>query len=106
MNDIEPSTQLIELAELPATTPGGPALMAGNLQLLQGVKVGLTVKVGEIHTTLGELMALQQQSIMKIDRPVEAPVDVLLDGKVVARGQLVVVDDNFGVCVTEILAAS
>lgn len=105
MNDTEPP--IIELAALPPlapTTPGGPALMAANLQLVQGVKVGLAVMVGEIQTTLGQLMALQQQSILKIDRSVEAPVDVLLDGKVVARGQLVVVDDNFGVCVTEILS--
>ena len=109
MNDTEPSTPIIELAALPTitpTTPTGPALMAGNLQLLQGVKVSLSVTVGEIQTTLGQLMALQQQSILKIDRSVEAPVDVVLDGKVVARGQLVVVDDNFGVCVTEILTPS
>jgi len=42
--------------------------------------------------------------VLKVDRMVDAPVDVVINGNVVARGQLVVVDDNFGVCVTEIAA--
>jgi flagellar motor switch protein FliN len=100
------AAQIIELSPLPAMTPSGPPLMAGNLNLLHGVKVTLSVTVGEIQTTLGELMGLQQQSVLKIERPVEGPVDLILDGKIVARGQLVVVEDNFGVRITEIASAS
>lgn len=105
MSEHEAAAQMIELSALPPANPAGPALMAGNMNLLHGVKVGLSVVVGEIHTTLGELMSLQQQSVLRIEQPLEAPVDVMLDGKVVARGQLVVVDDNFGVRITEIAAA-
>lgn len=104
--DATEAAQIIELSPLPAMTPSGPPLMAGNLNLLHGVKVALSVTVGEIQTTLGELMGLQQQSVLKIERPVEGPVDLMLDGKIVARGQLVVVDDNFGVRITEIASAS
>jgi flagellar motor switch protein FliN len=98
------STQSIELSEFQPQTPTGPAVLGGNIGLLQGVKVKLTVMVGEAHTTLGELMALKESSILKIERQVDYPVDVLVEGNVVAKGQLVVVDDNFGVRITEIAA--
>lgn len=104
------AAQIIELDQLPAAEPAGPALLgsnlSSNLNLLQGVKVGLSVVVGGIETTLGELMALQAQSVLKVERELNAPVDLLLDGKLVARGQLVAVDDNFGVRITEIAANS
>lgn len=96
--------QIIELSELAPQAPTGAAVMGGNIGLLHGVKVRLAVVVGEAHTTLGELMGLQEQSVLKIDRPVDCPVDVMVDGNVVARGQLVVVDDHFGVRVTELAA--
>ncbi|HEX7635963.1 MAG TPA: FliM/FliN family flagellar motor switch protein [Noviherbaspirillum sp.] len=96
--------QIIELSEFQPQPPSGPAVLGGNMRLLQGVKVKLTVVVGEAQTTLGELMDLKEASILKIDREVDYPVDVLVEGNVVARGQLVVVDDHFGVRVTEIAA--
>ena len=98
--------QIIELSELSRQIPSGPALFGGNLGLLNGVKVKLTVQVGEAHTTVGELMGLKEMSVLKIDRPVDCPVDVMVDGNIVARGQLVAVDDNFGVRITEIASAA
>jgi flagellar motor switch protein FliN/FliY len=100
------STQLIELSEFEAQTPVGKNVLAGNMGLLQGVKVNMTVVVGEANTTLGELMNLKELSVLKIDRPVDQPVDITVNGNIVARGQLVVVDDNFGVRITEIAAAA
>lgn len=97
-------TELVELAEL-APAPTGANLLGGNLRLLDGVQVQLSVMVGEARTTVGELMALKESSVLKIDRKVDYPVDVVLNGSVVARGQLVVVDDNFGVRITEIAQA-
>ncbi len=99
------STQIIELSEIVAQVPSGPALLGGNMSLLHGVKVKLTVLLGHADTTLGELMDLKEAAILKIDRHVDCPVDVMVDGNVVARGQLVVVDDHFGVRVTEIAQA-
>jgi flagellar motor switch protein FliN/FliY len=74
--------------------------------LLNSLKVTLTVVVGEVKTTLGELLSLQESSVLKINRQADYPVDVVVNGNVVARGQLVVVDDNFGVRVTEIAAVA
>jgi len=98
------STQVIELSEFQPQAPSGMPVLGGNIGILQGVKVKLTVVVGEAHTTLGELMDLKEASVLKIDRQADYPVDLLVEGSVVARGQLVVVDDNFGVRITEIAA--
>lgn len=98
------ATQIIELSEFQSQPATGSPVLGGNIGLLQGVKVKLKVLVGEAHTTLGELMSLKEASILKIDRQADCPVDVLVEGNVIARGQLVVVDDNFGVRITEIAA--
>ena len=97
-------TQPVGLPELQPRQPVGPELMGAHAGLLDSVKVSLSVMLGEAHITLGELMSLKEAAILKVDRTVDTPVDVVINGNVVARGQLVVVDDNFGVRVTEIAA--
>jgi flagellar motor switch protein FliN/FliY len=92
----------LELPDLDGATPSGASLLGHSPALLNGVSVRLSIMVGEASTTLGELMALREASVLKLDRTVDAPVDVLVNGKVVARGQLVAVDDHFGVRITEI----
>lgn len=100
------STRIVELSEFQPIAPTGANVMNGNIGLLQGVKVQLTVVVGQANTTLGELMDLKESAILKIDREVDCPVDVMVNGNVVARGQLVVIDDHFGVRVTEIASVA
>lgn len=94
--------QLVELSEFSMQAHPGANVLGGHLGLLGGVKVRLNVVLGHVQTTLGEIMDLKESMILKVDRSVDSPVDVLIDGNVVARGQLVVVDDNFGVCINEI----
>jgi flagellar motor switch protein FliN len=96
-----PAAELVELPEIAATQATGPALL-GNMRALQGVKVNLSVLVGHAQTTLGNMMQLKDGSVLAIDREVDSPVDVMLDGEVVARGQLVVVGDHFGVRITDV----
>jgi flagellar motor switch protein FliN/FliY len=102
----QPSTHLVELSEFQPHTPSGPTVLGNNPKILHGVKVTLSVVVGQAQTTLGELMDLKEQSVLKVNRQVDYPVDVMVDGHVVARGQLVVVDDHFGVRLTEIAQGS
>lgn len=99
------NAQFVELPELAPEAPAGPALLAAQSGLLDGVKISLAVVVGHAHTTLGELLAMKQSTLLKIDRAVDTPIDVMVDGNVVARGQLVVVDDNFGVRITDVAPA-
>jgi len=98
--------QLVALPELASTGADGAALFGASTKLLDSINVRLSVVVGHASITLGELMALKESALLKVDRPVDFPVDVLVNGNVVARGQLVVVDDNFGVRVTEVAAAA
>jgi len=94
--------QRIELEEISVGAVEGRSLFDANLQLIQGVKVALEVSVGNAQITVGELFALKEKSILPLNKLTAEPVDVLLDGKVVARGELVVVDDCFGVSITQI----
>ncbi|MFZ6659037.1 FliM/FliN family flagellar motor switch protein [Undibacterium sp. TJN19] len=95
------STHTIELSELNTHAPG-PSLLDGNLNVVQSVKVKLSIRVGETEVSIGELMNMRENHILKLSTSIDTPVDVLLEGNVVARGVLVAVDDNFGVQISEL----
>jgi len=99
--EIKHSTHVIELSELKSPGGQGSPILAGNLNVLQNVKVRLRVSVGQATMTVGEFLNLKEGGILKLEAALDAPVDVLLEDKVVARGQLVAVDDNFGVRISE-----
>ena len=71
---------------------------------LHSVRARLQVCVGEVEVTIGELLAAKEHQVLVLDRTVDQPVDLLLEGKVVARGQLVAVDGSFAVRITELPA--
>jgi flagellar motor switch protein FliN/FliY len=85
----------------PATLPDGPALLT-ELNPLHSLKVTLQVRVGQSSMTVGELLDARENEVLVLDRAVEQPVELLLQGSVVARGQLVAVDGSFGVRITEL----
>jgi flagellar motor switch protein FliN/FliY len=86
-------------------TTGGPAGRA-PLPFLGAVKVTVDVRAGRLESTVAELLALREGEVLTLDRAVDQPLDVLLDGHVVARGTLVAVGDNFGLRLTETPAMS
>src|SRR5260221_6739657 len=95
----------VRLQEVPSEEPSGRELLSGNLQLIKDVKVKVMVCVGGAELTVKELFALKDDSVLKLESATTDPVEILLDGKVIARGNLVAVGDNFGVSVTEIVSA-
>ena len=96
------SIQSIELSELEKKGSDGKALLDDNLELIKDVKVSLQVLLGEAELQVEELFNLSQDSVVKLDRDISAPIDILLNGKSFARGKLVAADDNFGVQITQI----
>jgi flagellar motor switch protein FliN/FliY len=96
------SARAVKLQELTRTDPGGKAVFAGHLELIQGVKVQLAVSVGKCELTIAELFALKEGSVIALDQPSDAPIDIHLDGKLIGRGEIVVVGDNFGIRITEL----
>ena len=60
------------------------------------------IAVGEVELTVGELLAAHEHQVIRLDRTIEQPVDLLLEGRVVARGQLVAVDEHIAIRITEL----
>lgn len=81
---------------------GAPIATLGAESPLRYVKARLTVCVGTAEITVGELLGATEQHVLRLDRAVDQPVEVLLEGHVVARGILVAVDDRFAVRITEL----
>lgn len=76
----------------------------GRLGLLMNVELDLSLRFGGRSLLLKEILDLGAGSVVELDRDIQDPADLLLDGKLIARGDLVVVDGNFGLRVTEIFA--
>jgi len=97
-----PSAQVIELTGLDAHIGNGQPILSGSLEAIQRVKIKLSVRVGEADVSVGDLLNMKEEHVIRLDSLADAPVDILLEGQVVARGQLVAVEDNFGVRITEL----
>jgi flagellar motor switch protein FliN/FliY len=87
-------------AEPAAAPPVGPE----DLTRLHDVPVELAVEIGRTHMTIREALALGPGSIVTLNRLSGEPVDLLVNGKPIARGEVVVIDEEFGLRVTEVLA--
>jgi len=74
-----------------------------DLRLLADVEVQLAVQLGRVRLPLRELLTLDTGSVVELDRSAESPVDVLVNGTLVARGEVVVIDGEFGVRITSIV---
>jgi flagellar motor switch protein FliN len=73
-----------------------------NLELVMDVELNVTLRFGQRQLSLREVLELTSGSVIELDRHVEEPVELLLDGKVIARGEAVVIDGNYGLRVTEV----
>ena len=93
----------IKLPELKPESGAGGLLLGEDMQLIQSVKICLSVSVGACELTVRDLFALKEDSLLQLDKRMSEPVDILLEGKLIARGNLVAVDDDFGVKITEIV---
>jgi len=73
-----------------------------NLKLVMDVELNVSLRFGQRQMPLREVLELATGSVIELDRQVDEPVELLLDGKVIARGEAVIVDGNYGLRVTEI----
>ena len=79
-----------------------PVFNPMNLKLVMDVELSVSLRFGQRKLPLREVLELGSGSVIELDRMVDEPVELLLDGKVVARGEAVIVDGNYGLRVTEI----
>jgi flagellar motor switch protein FliN len=82
----------------------GPA--GRNLDLLMEVPLQVTLRFGERQLLLREILELSPGSVVELDRQVKEPAELLVTGRVVARGEVVIVDGNYGLRITEVAPAS
>ncbi|HWD70297.1 MAG TPA: flagellar motor switch protein FliN [Solirubrobacteraceae bacterium] len=98
-----------EPVELEQLTDSGasqePPGMA-DLRRLSDVPIDLTVEIGRTRLTVGETLELRQGSILTLNRMAGEPVDLLVNGTPIARGEVVVIDEQFGVRITDVIGAT
>ncbi|MGY1601073.1 flagellar motor switch protein FliN [Geodermatophilus sp. SYSU D00815] len=83
----------------PAAAPGG----SRSLDLLRHVAMEVTVEIGRTRMTVQELLSLHPGEVVELDRAASAPADLLVNGTLIARGEVVVVDEDFGLRISEIV---
>jgi flagellar motor switch protein FliN/FliY len=88
------------LEPVPGATPS-----AADLTRLHAVPVELAVEIGRTRMTIGDALALGPGSIIGLNRMAGEPVDLLVNGRPIARGEVVVIDEEFGLRVTEVVAS-
>ncbi len=85
----------------PATAAGGDG---ADLRRLHDVPVELAVEIGRTRMTIGQTLELRPGSVVSLNRLAGEPVDLLINGKPIARGEVVVIDEEFGLRVTDVVS--
>ena len=99
-----PTSVAATVAAPPRQAPvaSGPTMDSGNLDLLLDIQLPVVVRMGQTEMQMGELLKLTPGSILELNRSADAPVELLVNGKLIAKGEVVVVDGNFAFRITEI----
>jgi len=77
-----------------------------NLELILDVPLTITVELGKTKKLIKDILELSEGSIIELDKLAGEPVDILANGKYIAKGEVVVIDENFGVRITDIVHQS
>jgi flagellar motor switch protein FliN/FliY len=91
---------------LQVTLPQARGGKRGSLELLRHVAMEVTVEIGRTRMTVGELLSLHPGEVVELDRAASAPADLLVNGTLIARGEVVVVDEDFGLRISEIVSGA
>lgn len=97
-----PQIRLARFGEL--ADAGNPAA-SETLDLLMDVGLTVTVELGRTEMPVRDVLGLAPGAVIELRRPAADPVDIFVNNKVVARGEVVVVEDRFGVRITELISA-
>lgn len=95
----------IQKTQFPQFTSQGAVVpnSNGNMDLLMGVSLDVSVEIGKTKRKIREILEFGQGTVIELNKQAGAPVDIVVNGRLLARGDVVVIDDNFGVRITEIL---
>jgi flagellar motor switch protein FliN/FliY len=88
----------------PELSPESAGAAAGRLDMIMDIPVQLTVELGRTKIAIRNLLQLAQGSVIELDRLAGEPMDVLVNGCLIAQGEVVVVNDKFGIRLTDVIA--
>jgi flagellar motor switch protein FliN/FliY len=94
----------VQSVQFPNLMPHGGPQEAGNIGLIMDVSMEMTVELGRTKKLIKEILAMGEGTIIELDKLAGEPVDILVNHKLIAKGEVVVIDENFGVRVTEIVS--
>ncbi len=101
------AARLVEVVAASTPEPGRNSVREVDprrLHLLRGVEMAVSVEIGRTRLTVGELLGLTPGAVVELDRPAGAPADLLVNGRLIGRGEVVVVDESFALRITDIVA--
>src|SRR3954453_8705328 len=91
---------------MPLQPAGAAAAGGADLRRLHDVPVELAVEIGRTRMTIGQTLELRPGSVVSLNRLAGEPVDLLINGKPIARGEVVVIDEEFGLRITDVVAGT
>ncbi len=94
------NAQSVQFERLDGTAPSS---IAGDIDLIREVPLEISVELGRTAKKISEILAFSSGTVVELDKLVGEPLDVMANGKLIARGEVVVVDDNYGVRIAEIV---
>jgi flagellar motor switch protein FliN/FliY len=97
------SVELPEIDAGKADAKKNPASRDQNLKMILDIAVDVRVELGRTVLSIGEILRLGQGAIVSLDRLTGSPADLVVNGKLVGHGDVVVVDENFGIRITKLL---
>ncbi|NLL05920.1 MAG: flagellar motor switch protein FliN, partial [Clostridiaceae bacterium] len=96
----------VQPAEFQAFDDGVISFERKNIGLIMDVPLQVTVELGRTNKYIRDILEFGPGSIIELDKLAEEPVDILVNGKVIAKGEVVVIDESFGVRITDIIHPS
>jgi flagellar motor switch protein FliN/FliY len=94
----------VQPVQFPSLAPHNAPQEAGNISLIMDVYMEMTVELGRTRKLIKEILGMGEGTIIELDKLAGEPVDILVNHKLIAKGEVVVIDENFGVRVTEIVS--
>lgn len=98
-----PAREVTGPGKVPVPETGGDVYHSGNMGLIMNVPLNVTVEIGRARRKLKEVLGFDNGTVVELEKQADAPVDIIVNGQLIARGNVVVIDDNFGVRITEIV---
>jgi flagellar motor switch protein FliN/FliY len=99
--------QALEYQALQGLDAAAAALPGASrpMTLLHDVEMGVTAELGRTRMTVRDLLSLTPGAVVELDRAAGSPVDVLVNGTLIARGEVVVIDEEYGIRISEIVGS-